>query len=200
LPAAVATVAILSGACDRDARLAGQKLRDPKVGTVTHYDVTLDQNASPEQVVYVLLRAMRDDFLAKTDADREKALDTQFDVSAAGFLEVGHGNGIDRLETLYRIVHLWTPTVSHYVNDIETDWSKAQARFKKVGPTAIPNRTDGAQKCQVITQLADPSGDPNANVLLAINLVQDNGYWRVVTVSFIERARSLRPPPKAASD
>ncbi len=192
-------VAMLSGACDRDARLAGRKLRDPKLRAVTHYGVTLDQNASPDQVAFVLLRAMRDDFLAKTETDREKALDIQFDVSAAGFLAVGHGGGIDRLETLYRIVHHWTPTVSHYVDDIYTDWAKAQARFKSVGPTPLPNRTDGAQKCQIITQLADPSGDPNANVLLAIHLVQDSGYWRVANLSFVQRARELRPKTGSSS-
>ena len=77
---------VLAGACDRDARLAGRNLRNVTVRSVTHYDTTLDKNASPKQVTYVLLRAIRDDFKARTREEREAALDKQFDVSAGGVL------------------------------------------------------------------------------------------------------------------
>lgn len=192
LPIAVAMVVTLSSGCNRDARLAGRKLRDPKIRTVTYYDIKLDQDASPEQVAFVLLRAMRDDFLAKTDADREKAMDIQFDLCAADYLAARHQDSkVDRLEMLYRIVSHWTPTVSYYVGDIDTDWQKAKAQFVKLGPNPLPNSTDGAQQCQVVVPFADPGGDPNASVLLAIHLVQDGGYWRVLKLSFVPRARAL---------
>lgn len=187
----------LTGACDRDARLAGRNLRDVTVKTVTHYGATLDKSATPQQVTYVLLRAIRDDFKAKTPEEREVALDKQFDVSAGGYLTSGRANEIDRREALFRIVNRWTPTVAHYVDDIETDWEKARVRLKVFGLEPVKNRNDGTQQCKIMTQLADPSGDPNAAVLLNIQLIQDSGYWRVLGLAYENSRRSMNP--KAAA-
>lgn len=186
-------VLVVTAACDRDARLAGRSLRDVTVKTVTHYDTTLDKSATSQQVTYVMLRAIRDDFKAKTREEREAALDKLFDVSAAGHLTQGSANDIDRRETVFRIVNRWTPTVAHYVDDIETDWEKARVRLKVFGLEPVKNRNDGTQQCKVITQLADPSGDPNAAVLLTIQLIQDSGYWRVAGLAFVNSRRDLNP-------
>ncbi len=190
-------VLVMTGACDRDARLAGRNLRDVSVGTVTHYGATLDKSATPQQVTYVLLRAIRDDFKSKTREEREAALDKLFDVSAAGYLTRGKANEIDRRETVFRIVNRWTPTVAHYVDDIETDWEKAHVRLREFGLEPVKNRNDGTQQCKVITQLADPSGDPNAAVLLNIQLIQDSGYWRVVGLAYVNSRRNLNPKTAA---
>ena len=186
-------VLVLIGACDRDARLAGRNLRDVTVKSVTHYDTTLDKNATPEEVTYVMLRAIRDDFKAKTREEREAALDILFDVSAAGYLARGSANELDRQETVFKIVNRWTPTVSHYVDDIETKWEKARVRLRVFGLESIRNRDDGAQQCKIMTQLADPSGDPNAAVLLNIQLIQDSGYWRVLGLAYENSRRGLNP-------
>ena len=190
-------VLLLIGACDRDARLAGRNLRDVTVQTVTLYGETLDKSATPKQVTYVLLRAIREDFKAKTPEEREVALDKLFDVSAAGYLTRGSANEIDRRETVFKIVNRWTPTVSHYVDDIETDWEKARVRLRVFGLESVKNRNDGTQQCKIMTQLADPSGDPNAAVLLNIHLIQDSGYWRVLGLAYENSRRSMNP--KAAA-
>ena len=192
-------VLVLTGACDRDARLAGRNLRDVTVKTVTHYGATLDKSATPQQVTYVLLRAIRDDFKANSREEREAALDKLFDVSAAGQLTQRGANEIDRRELVFRIVNRWTPTVAHYVDDIETDWEKARERLREVGLEPVKNRNDGTQRCKVITQLADPSGDPNAAVLLTIQLIQDSGYWRVVGLAYINSTRGLKPKAAAGT-
>jgi len=189
----LAAVLVGTGACDRDARLAGRKLRDVTVGTVTHYGATLDKSATPKQVTYVLLRAIREDFKAKTLEERETALDKLLDVAATGYLTKGRANEIDRWETVFRIVNRWTPTVAHYVDDIETDWEKARVRLREIGLEPIKNRSDGTQQCKVITQLADPSGDPNAAVILIIQLIQDSGYWRVLGLAYENSRRDLNP-------
>jgi len=78
----VALATIATG-CGRDARLTGKQLREPDVRTITAYDVTLDHDASPKEVVYVLLRAIADDYAAGDDHEaRESALDKQFAVAA----------------------------------------------------------------------------------------------------------------------
>src|SRR3972149_10392414 len=86
------TVAAASGlavwcGCGGDARLAGQRIRSVTVRSVAHYGVTLDQQASPEQVAYVLLRAVRDDVVAKSREERDTALDKQFDLCAATVIQ-----------------------------------------------------------------------------------------------------------------
>ena len=170
--------------CKRDARLADHKLRHPTVGTVTHYGQTLDQNATPEQVTYVLLRAMRDDFLADTKEARDKALDVQFDVCAAGELARQNARSISDAEYIYNVVYHWTPTVAHYMDDINEDYATAEKRF-------VTKRAKGiADRLQVMTTLRDPDGDPLAQVVLVVTLVRDEGYWRVLHVGFDPTRRS----------
>ena len=119
----------LTTGCSRDVRLTGRTIPSVTVRAVTHYGVTLDEPASPEQVAYVLLRAIRDDFLAGDEAAREAALAIQFDVCAARELAARNPTSAHRDEFIYSIVHHWTPTVSHYVHDFEPDWAKSQGRF-----------------------------------------------------------------------
>ena len=173
-------------------RLAGRDIRDVTVRTVTHYGVTLDQEATPQQVTYVLLRAIRDDFLAKDKAAGDAAIDPQLDVCAANEIYAMYPTNLDRAESIYKVARRWTPTVAHYVHDFETEWAKAESRFTKLGPQPVTGSTTGANECQVIMELADPSGDPNANVLLVVRLVQDRGYWRVFRVGFTPMKRSLK--------
>jgi hypothetical protein len=181
------------GGCDRDVRLTGRNIHDATVRSVTHYGLTLDQEATPQQVTYVLLRAIRDDFLATDQAARDAAIDRQLDVCAANEIYAMHSPTLDRAEVVYKVVHRWTPTIAHYVPDLETDWEKAQGRFTLRGPQPMANSATGAKECQIIMELADPSGDPNANVLLVVGLVQDRGYWRVLRVGFTPTKRSLKP-------
>ena len=190
VPVLLALLPIWSG-CDRDARLAGQKLREVTVETVTHYGVALDQEASPEQVAYVLLRAIHDDFLAEDETAREAALDKQFDVCAANELVPESLPDHERREMLYRLVHRWTPAVAHYVHGFETEWEKAQARFTRLGMQPSPNSKGGGMECQILMELEDPGGDPNARVLLAVGMIQDNGYWRVIRLAFAPNRRTL---------
>lgn len=187
--------AIVGGACsgcERDVRLAGRNIHEVTVRTVTHYGVTLDQDASPKQVAYVLLRAIRDDFLAVDKTARDAAIDKQLDVCAADEIYAMHPRNLDRAQTLYKVVHRWTPTVAHYVQDLETEWDQAESRLMLLGPQAREGSASGAEECQIIMEVADPSGDSNANVLLVVRLVQDSGYWRVFRVGFTPLKRSLK--------
>jgi hypothetical protein len=188
------------GGCHRDAHLADQQLRHPEVKTVTHYGLTLDQDATPKQVAYVLLRAIRDDSLAKTKEDRERALDIQFDLCAATEIANANPTSLTRDELIFEIVHHWTPTLSHYVDDFETEWEKAKARFA-VSHTKSRNEAEsGPDECKVLMQLNDPSGDPNARVVIVIWLVRDEGYWRVLRPGFDPYHRSIKRRTEVAGD
>ncbi len=180
------------GGCSRDARLAGRNVRkNVTVRAVTHFGVTLDQAASPEQVAYVLLRAIRDDFAASGRDERDAAIDKQFDLCAGNVIAAKNRTGMSRSEFLFHVVHRWTPTVSHYVYDFETRWDQAKKRFVRLGPRAAKGSDSGAMECEVIMEVDAPSGDPNARVVLVVYFARDNGFWRVVHLGFDPTRRSI---------
>ena len=193
--AAVGLTATAAGAlavwcgCGGDARLAGHKIRSVTVRSVTHYGITLDQQAAPEQVAFVLLRAIRDDVSAKTREDREAALDKQFDLCAANVLQKRNRTSMPRDEFVHGVVYHWAPTVSHYVGDFETDWGQAAARL--VRAKASKNQKASPEETEVYMELADPGGDPKARVVMVIWMVQDGGFWRVTHLGFDPTKRSV---------
>jgi hypothetical protein len=172
-----------------DARLAGHKIRSATVRSVTHYGVTLDQQATPEQVAFVVLRAIRDDVSAKSKEEREAALDRQFDLCAANVLQKKNRSSMPRDEFVHSVVYHWAPTVSHYVGDFETDWGQAAARLVRTKPNTDSKASP--EETEVYMELADPSGDPKARVVLVIWMVQDGGFWRVTHLGFDSTRRSV---------
>lgn len=175
--------------CGGDSRLAGKKIRSTTVRSVTHYGLTLDQQATPEQVAFVLLRAIRDDVSAKSKQDRETALDIQFDLCAANAIQKKNPTTMPRDEFIHNVVYHWAPTVSHYVGDFETEWEKAAARLVRTKSTTDSKASP--EECEVRMELADPNGDPNARVVMVIWMAQDEGYWRVMHLGFDPTRRSV---------
>lgn len=185
--------------CGRDARLADHRLRDPKVRDVEHYGLRLDKDATPQQVVFVLLRALRDDCQAATASDRESALDVQFDVAAASELRASSTSGRAPAEFLYRMVYHWAPTVCYYAAQLPTEWAAAKDRFVLVGPLPSRNSRAATEESFVLMQFDDPAGDPNGDVVLSVNLVRDGGFWRVRRVGYEPSHRKLKLSSASAS-
>ncbi len=180
--------------CRENVSQAKQKQRTVKVRTVTHFGQTLDQNATPEQVAFVALRAIREDFTAASTQARESALDIQFDVCASGLLKSPSPSILTDQEYLDQVVSGWTPTISHYVGDFDVDWQKAQERFVRRGPTV---NEGGIEECDVLIEVDDirAKNDPNARVVVVVWLVRDGGYWRVTHVGMKEGVRKILPVP-----
>lgn len=177
--------------CSRDVRLAGKNVRkNVSVKPVTLYGQTLDEKASPKQVAYAVLMAIRDDFLASNEIEREAALDKQFDLCAPTIIAQKYRFGQTRDESVYQVVHRWTPTVSHYVGDFPTDWETADKRL-----VALKNKNaSGGEglETQLVMEVNDPSGDPNARVVLAVYLAQEQKLWRATHLGFATSVRSIR--------
>lgn len=192
------TLLILQANCNRDVRLAGQKIPNFKVGPVSHYGQNLDQNASPELVAFVALRAIREDFEAPDATSRDKALAVQFDLAAADEIQTKNKGNSERNEFIYRTVRRWTPTVAHYVKNFETDWALAQPRLIRRESAAAASLPAGVEECEVVMQVDDPSGDPNARALLIVWMAKNGGYWRVVHLGFDPTRRSLEGRAAAA--
>ena len=179
----------LSAGCQRDTRLAGRALRNPTVQTVTQYGVTLDQQADPVDVAYVALRAVREDVQAAGSAERDKALDVQFSVCAPQAIGRNNARRLKPEEHLYNVVHQWAPTVSHYAADLPTDHAEARDRLVVLGEPA-EGEPDHDERV-VLMEAADPGGDPHAQVVVAVYLTREQGYWRVIHLGFAVPYRSM---------
>ncbi len=174
--------------------MAGKKVPTVKVGPVTQYGVKLDEKASPEQVAYVALRAIRDDVFAKDDAARQKAIDVEFSVSAADVLQSRNRTTLSRDEFVYGVVYRWTPTVSHYAADFEVEWDRAEARMHRRPVTHLgkaPQDESSEDECEVAMVVKNPNGDPNANVVMLVWMAKDAGFWRVTHLGFDLSTRAI---------
>lgn len=184
-------VSILSIGCQRDVRLAGKKIPTVNVRPVTMYGMTLDATASPEQVAFAALQAVREDFGAKDAVEREAALARQFDLCAANHIDSRRSSSLERDEHIYNVVYRWTPTVSHYVGDFPTDWTAAQARLHR-RELKLPEKVNGtAEVTEVAMAVKDPGGEPDASVVLLVWLARDEGLWRVSHFGFDRERRTL---------
>jgi hypothetical protein len=187
---------VLTG-CRRDARLADHALRDPDLGPVTAYGKTLDPTARPQEVVYVLLRAIADDYAAGDDrAAREAALDTQFAISAADWIKQRMGG--DRLteqeqrEQLYRVVQHWAPTLGFYRHDFTDEYHDLVQRMHVNYPLQASAKTE---ECTVYVNCTHPdpeSAGPRSGAVAIIRLIRVDGYWRVGWVGFDDAVRDWR--------
>ncbi len=187
----ITTGVIAMTGCRRDVRLAGRNIPDVKVQTVTHYGVTLDESASPEQVAYVALRAIADDFRAASADARDAALAIQFDVCAANIIASRNRTSVERKEHVYNIVYRWTPTVAHYVADFPTDWESAKSRLRRGALTRTKSGAGEIEEAAVVMEVDDPSGDPRARVVLVVFMAKDGGYWRVIHLGFDPNRRTI---------
>ncbi len=189
----ILTVIVFFGGhgCNRDVRLAGKKMHSVEVQTVNLYGSQLDEQATPEQVAFVALLAIREDFLAQSDRDRDVALQKQFEVSAANVIQSRNRTMLSRDEFLYHVVYRWTPTVSHYVYDFDTEWETARLRLVRRDLPAEQWNDPNVPECMVMMEVDDPGGDPRARVVLVIWLAKDSGLWRVVHLGFDSRHRSI---------
>ncbi len=162
-----------------------------QVKTVTHFGQVLDESATPKQVAFVLLRALKEDFLAATPKDRAAALHIEFDVCAPDAIVSRLPGILTRDELLYRVVHLWSPTIGQYVGDIGSSLEPMETRLIQRGLRQMAGADDGVMECKILINLDDPNGDPNAAVVLVLSMVQENKHWRVDRLEFAPTVRSL---------
>ena len=170
--------------CNRDVRLADRESPHVEVRDVTHYGLTLDSDATPEQVAFVALRAIRDDVLAATPEARQAALHKQFDVAAANVIARRKRPDQDRDEWVYRVVYHWAPTVAHYVDTFPLEWSKAEERLVRRAPRLGKPAGADAEQIEVAMEVQPADGGPEAQVVLYVRLARDKDYWRVLHLGF----------------
>ncbi len=180
-----------------------------KVEVVQAYGTNLDENATPQQVAYVLLRSIADDVQAAQahrHEDQKSALRTTYALAAYSTIErrlsellkaTGatdkEGLGPDRDAALYDFVRQWAAIVGHYVPSFDTDFNAAQNRM------SVQTKPDAAHV--LYKAWHSPTTQPSAGdnpVLIDIELAKETvgtaTYWRVARVSFAGRARVASMP------
>lgn len=176
-------IALGCGCGEGDVRFGGLKVRKVTVRPVTIYGMNLDASATPEQVAFSALQAIRDDFQAENGEERAKAIDAQFDLAAAGLIAKRNRTKLDNDEWVHDVVYHWTPTIAYYAGDFPKTLEEAQGRLVR--------REGKDDEIELAMKVADPSGNANAAAVMRIFLAKDTGMWRVLHFGF-DRAREIR--------
>ncbi len=180
--------------CREDARLAGKAVPHVEVRTVEDQNITLGPEASPKQVAFVLLRAIRDDILAGADLEaREKALDRQLAVCDPDYIYdlylrfYGDRATTRRDEWVYRKVHVWAPTLAYYVDGFDFDLPTAEALMVE---GSDPSEKWTGQTTHVDLPAANAQDVGAADVMVRVRLHragEEQGHWRVFSIGFAGR-------------
>ncbi len=204
----VAALAMLPG-CGEDARLADHAIPHVVVKTVTDNGIELGPNATPQQVAFVLLAAIRDDVLAGDDqVARRSALMRQFAVADPGYIHdfykqvLGQQAVYSQDEWAYKKVHLWASTLAYYVDSFDLPFNTARSMM--VVSPINPQEGWKGETIQVDFPASDPRGDPNAAAVVRIRMHKTTaGYWRVFHVGFSKQraipVRLSQPAPASGT-
>lgn len=202
------------GGCTKKA----PEIPTPRTQTVSAYGVTLDPDAGPELVTYVLLRALADDVHAAREGNREaqkKAQDLAFSLAAYDAIEprlIGRLNkrsmrtitdlGESRNALLYDYVLNWGKIVAYYADGIPTEPDVAIASM------VTSESKDGQSVHVYVPMIHDPAeNDPETRetATLEVTLVRQKAtgvsHWRVDKLDYpgatadriIERASRAHP-------
>ncbi|HUU83702.1 MAG TPA: hypothetical protein VM243_09380 [Phycisphaerae bacterium] len=184
--------------CREDARLSGKAVPHVEVRTVEDQGVTLDPEASPKEVAYVLLRAIGDDIWAGSDlAARQRAVERQLavcdpDYMYERYLEFFGDRAVsERDEWVSMTVNKWAPTLAYYAEGFDFDLPTAQSLMQEGSGGRSENWPD--QTVYVDLPVAAPEGISGADVVVRVRLHRhggEQGHWRVFSVGFAGRPRA----------
>ena len=213
---ALAAAALLVGGCTPDAE--HRDIPATEVKPVTAYGFTLDESATPQQVAYVLLRAIADDVdsaqaqlntslsgeARRELRDKQKAaMKTTYALAAYSVIEKRvlevlnltrvekkPSLGDERDQQLYDFVHQWAAIVAYYVPSFPANFKEADARMKLVNGTHID-----------FPAWHNPAGTDDKSreaVKIDIELAGEPGaggktYWRVAKVAYFGRPGAALP-------
>lgn len=183
-----------------------------ETGPITAHGVTLDENATPQEVTFVLLRTLADDMAAARAGDREgqrKALEDTFALAAHDEIErrllkaFNEGKAVSReslgankAEDLMNVIKLWTPIVGYYVESFDTELDHALKGMSVVEQT----NTRTVIHYVVRHVPTDEHPEPDAAILaveLAPVTAGGKDYWRVLRVYFAGPAAPGTRPASA---
>ncbi|MBP7933059.1 MAG: hypothetical protein KA354_00310 [Phycisphaerae bacterium] len=194
---------VMLGGCRRDLDIPPMEVK-----VVEAYGVKLDAAASPKQVVYVLLRSLRDDVEASQAWDKAKkkrAFQTSFALAAfqamsrrlmdnPAILTARKGGEADvAARHIYDAVDHWAPIVGHYIRSFEADEQAAMTKMTEV--LAADGRT-GRVYVDVAHDSQEEDPAKAQSVTLVIEMAREKGvdgseYWRVLKLGYQPRTKVI---------
>ncbi len=158
-------VALLAG-CE------AEREQDVVGGPISAHGLTLGRDATPEQVAYVLLMAIRDDVLAvRNDPDVRETEGFKLQRRLAG-----PAAPPEVLKKRTEAVRRWAPTLAYYVDGFELDPIRAMESMYREGQP-------GGPKATVLYDMICPT-DSGARATAKIDLIKENNYWRVLRIGY----------------
>ncbi|MBN1342760.1 MAG: hypothetical protein JXQ73_08785 [Phycisphaerae bacterium] len=187
---------------DTDPTIPEELLRNYKVGTVEYYGVRLDEKASPRDVVYVLLSAVKDNFEAAKAPTRQeqsegvrKAREIQLAVAApTGIMDLFLKGGAvlpgkdpekEREKLILRTVLGWARTVGFYVDGIDLSrrdtWLESIDKSNQGGPERATVRLEASKG--------------RFQTVIVVQLIKESAHWRIYLVTLGSKMPRIMSKP-----
>ena len=178
--------ALLTGGC-KDPSIVGKAVFPVDLKPVEAFGRVLDEQAPPQDVVFVLLQAIRQDVAASRARDRKaelKAMEIETSLAAPESMLTAYRRVLERgalpVEitaemAVHKLVRMWAPMLAHYQKAFDTDYDAAVANM---AVHRQPNSIDAV----VLYDVPSVTGDPPATIKAEMR--REKELWRIRRLSF----------------
>ncbi len=188
---------LLAAGCRSDAPSPAREFLPPGNEVVVAYDLTLDAQATPEQVAWVLLQALREDLRHPVGSSpwREvMALECRLaDVELLRAQLTGARlTAEEREHFIYDLVKNWAAKVHYYAPGLEGEFAAARRRMTVAQAVDLKLPAGHQQVCQVAYTAGRDPADPPAAAVVVIKMSRSPAdLWRVYQVHIQPPARPV---------
>ncbi len=189
----LASLLVLMGGCADRGRPSAGDFMPASNDVVTAYGMTLDENATPEQTVWVLLMAIRDDAQSRMNSPEwREHIKLQCTLTHVEFLRRNAKAPLSSSdEAIFALVHGWAPALNYYVEHFDDDFESAKNRMssQRIGSAQLPGVGEDAH---IVDYALTGTGlDSGVRIRFVLSKTQ-KGYWRAFRLI-------LGPPPAPTS-
>lgn len=181
-------LAFTLGGCAGREKSQADRYLPPSNEAVTMYGMTLDEQAAPEQTVWALLMAVRDDVRSKMHSPEwDEAMRRQCRLTDVELLREVWAATKDVDQAVFEIILSLAPALNFYAEyfDEEFDAARTRMTLRATQDASLPR---GKQALHMVNYVLDPDGpDPppglERGVTIQVLLSKtEQGYWRVYRV------------------
>jgi hypothetical protein len=178
--------ALLTGGC-KDPSIVRKAVFPVDLKPVEAFGRVLDQKAPPQDVVYVLLQAIREDVAASRARDEGaelKAMKLETSLAAPESILTAYKRLLERSAVpiqitaeiaVHKLVRMWAPMLAHYQAAFDTDYDAAVAHM-------AVRHEPGSNDAVVLYDVPSATGEPPATIKAEMH--REDDFWRIRRVSF----------------
>jgi hypothetical protein len=185
--------------CQSDPRNLPPEMPKVKLGAFEAYGEALDEGAGPLQIAKIWAKGVQEFVSANRERDSEKrkrALGVLANVAAPRAITKlrqrpgGAGSKDEETERfVYAAIRDWSAISSHYIEGIQLNrmtrrFSENSGGAKVTNVSSNPDTVPESVEKVLVEAPAVSRDDGSEEVVLLIHMTKEDGYWRVVRVSF----------------